>query len=422
MSQSKFSAVVLAVALAVGAGFVSTSAVAAEQKKAAPSVSKPAAKPLQAAQAAVQAKNWDEALAKLAEAEALPKKNAFDEYVIAQFKGMVLAQKGDYAGALGAFEAQFNSEFSAAEEKNRLLKILAQLNYQQKNYAKAADFGMRLVNAGVADADTNTLVAQAYFLQDDFPKVIEFLSAYIKDVEAKGQTPAEANLQLLSEAYGRTNNLQGQQALMEKLVVHYPKPNYWRNVLVMARDFVGSDKNSDLVTLNIYRLMRETATLREANDYLELATLAVQQGSPGEAADAIRRGNGANIFARESEKASAKDRLATAQKLETDDRAGLARFETEAKAAKAGEGDVRLGQALLSYGQPEKALEAIQRGIGKGGLRNADEAQIFLGLAFLRLDRRDEAVAAFKAAPGKDAKISNLARLWAIHASHKDEG
>ena len=160
MSQSKFSAVVLAVALAVGAGFVSTPAVAAEQKKAAPSVSKPAAKPLQAAQAAVQAKNWDEALAKLAEAEALPKKNSFDEYVIAQFKGMVLAQKGDYAGALGAFEAQFNSEFSAAEEKNRLLKILAQLNYQQKDYAKAADFGMRLVSTGAADADTNTLVGR----------------------------------------------------------------------------------------------------------------------------------------------------------------------------------------------------------------------------------------------------------------------
>lgn len=422
MTQSKFSAVVLAVALAVGAGLPASDTFAAEQKKPAMSVSKPAAKPLQAAQAAVQAKNWDEALAKLAEAEALPKKTAFDDYVIAQFKGMVLAQKGDYAGALGAFEAQFNSEFSAAEEKNRLLKILAQLNYQQKDYAKAAEFGMRLVSAGVADADTNTLVAQAYFLQDNFPKVIEFLSAYIKDLEAKGQTPAEPNLQLLSEAYGRTNNLQGQQALMEKLVVHYPKPNYWRNVLVMARDFAGSDKNSDLVTLNIYRLMRETGTLREANDYLELATLAVQQGSPGEAADAIRRGNGANVFAREAEKASAKDRLATAQKLETDDRAGLARFEAEAKAAKAGEGDVRLGQALLSYGQPEKALEALQRGIGKGGLRNADEAQIFLGLAFLRLDRRDEAVAAFKAAPGKDAKISNLARLWSIHASHKDEG
>jgi tetratricopeptide (TPR) repeat protein len=187
----------------------------------------------------------------------------------------------------------------------------------------------------------------------------------------------------------------------------------------MMRDFSGGDRNSDLITLNIYRLMRETGALREGNDYLEMAELALKLGSPGEALEVIKRGSGAQAYQRDSEKSAAKDREATASKLEAEDRATLAKFEAEAKAAKAGEGDVRLGQALLSYGQTDKAVEAMQRGIGKGGLRNADEAQILLGLALLRVERKDEAIAAFKATPGKDAKFAQLARLWSIHAANE---
>jgi tetratricopeptide (TPR) repeat protein len=137
---------------------------------------------------------------------------------------------------------------------------------------------------------------------------------------------------------------------------------------------------------------------------------------PGEALSVIQRGMAANAFSSTSEKAAAERQMQTAKTLADADRAGLAKFEVEAKAAKAGEGDVRLGQALLSYDQYDKALEAIQRGIAKGSLRNADEAQILLGITLLRLGRKADAVAAFNATKGTDPKLSGLARLWALHA------
>jgi hypothetical protein len=108
--------------------------------------------------------------------------------------------------------------------------------------------------------------------------------------------------------------------------------------------------------------------------------------------------------------------MQTSQKLADTDRAGLSKFEAEAKAAKAGEADVRLGQAYLSYDEAEQAVTAIQRGIAKGGLRNADEAQILLGIGLLRLGRKDDAVAAFKATKGTDARLGDLARLWSLRA------
>jgi tetratricopeptide (TPR) repeat protein len=186
--------------------------------------------------------------------------------------------------------------------------------------------------------------------------------------------------------------------------------------MIMERDALSRGTTSDGVTLNLYRLMREVDALKDGNDFLEMAQLAVQLGSPGEAVDAINRGNAANVFQSDNEKSAAKTQMQTAQKLAETDRAGLAKFDTEAKAAKAGEADVRLGQAYLSYDDPEQAVAAIQRGIAKGSLRNADEAQILLGISLLRLGRKDDAVAAFKATKGTDARLGELARLWSLRA------
>ena len=49
-----------------------------------------------------------------------------------------------------------------------------------------------------------------------------------------------------------------------------------------------------------------------------------------------------------------------------------------------GDSDVKLGAAYLSYGENDKAIEALQRGIGKGGVKDPDEAGLLLGIAYLR--------------------------------------
>ena len=84
-------------------------------------------------------------------------------------------------------------------------------------------------------------------------------------------------------------------------------------------------------------------------------------------------------------------------------------------AMKTGEADVRIGLAYLSYGQLPQALAAIQRGIGKGGLKNPAEAQLLLGIAQLRSGNKAEAVKAFKAVSG-DPTLTRLGNLWALRA------
>ena len=72
-----------------------------------------------------------------------------------------------------------------------------------------------------------------------------------------------------------------------------------------------------------------------------------------------------------------------------------------------------LGQTYMSYGQYDEAIGALQRGIKKGGLTDADEAQVSLGLAYLRKGQKDQARQAFRAVK-KDSPWADLAELWAL--------
>ncbi len=59
----------------------------------------------------------------------------------------------------------------------------------------------------------------------------------------------------------------------------------------------------------------------------------------------------------------------------------------------------------------DKAIAALEKGIAKGGVTDADEAQISLGIAYLKKGQKEQAREAFKKAQGK---WKDLAELWTI--------
>ena len=85
----------------------------------------------------------------------------------------------------------------------------------------------------------------------------------------------------------------------------------------------------------------------------------------------------------------------------------------DAEKATQGQASVGLGQAYLSYGMYDEAIAALQSGIKKGGVTDADEAQISLGIAQLKKGQKDQARQSFKAVKA-DSKWADLAGLWAI--------
>ena len=81
---------------------------------------------------------------------------------------------------------------SRADVPNRA-KALAQVNYQIKNYDKAIEFGNKAIKGGGADDDMFTLVAQAYYIKDDFKGTEKFVNEYVDEQDEGGQDAERAD-------------------------------------------------------------------------------------------------------------------------------------------------------------------------------------------------------------------------------------
>ena len=95
------------------------------------------------------------------------------------------------------------------------------------------------------------------------------------------------------------------------------------------------------------------------------------------------------------------------------DKSTLDKQDASARVKPTGEADVKLGAAYLSYGMNEKAIEALQRGIGKGSVKNPDEAGMLLGIANLRIGNKEEALKAFQTV-SKNPIMVRIAKLWVL--------
>jgi tetratricopeptide (TPR) repeat protein len=171
---------------------------------------------------------------------------------------------------------------------------------------------------------------------------------------------------------------------------------------------------SDRKSLEVYRLKMLTNSLRDS-DYVDMAQLALALGFPGDAKTILDKGFSNKVLGTGANKDRETRLMNLAQENSTKDQKTLAQFEKEAIASTNGEGDLKLGEAFASYGDYDKAIEAIKRALKKGGLKSPDEAHLQLGIAYFQAKRTSDAISEFKAVPA-DSKLASVARLWIIYA------
>ncbi len=167
----------------------------------------------------------------------------------------------------------------------------------------------------------------------------------------------------------------------------------------------------------MYRLRRATKTLDSGNDVFEMAQLALQERQAAEAKKILDDGFAAGLLGKGNDAERQKRLLALATQRVAEAPQQLATAEAEAREQKDGEALVRIGMGYSGLGQHDKAIALIQQGVallqqnpgkGKGRL---DEANLHLGIAFLRAGQKPKAAQAFKAVVGTDG-AADLARLW----------
>jgi tetratricopeptide (TPR) repeat protein len=365
-------------------------------------------KPLQTVQELLKAGKYRDALARLREADAVANPSAYERLVIERMRGSAALGAGDDATALRAFEAVLGGGRLSPAETLPILEAMASAAYRQKDFPKAIALAERYTKEGGRNEKMLELKTSAHYLAGDYAGVVRDMQQRVQAIEQTPPVVDETTLRMLAASYAKLNDDAGYAATLDKLLIYHPKKDYWADRLARLQASPGF---SDRLALDLFRLRRATDTLDNADQYVEMAQLALQAGLPAEARRVVEAGYAAGKLGAGAE-ASRHQRLRdmAAKQAAEDEKALQAEV-----VGRSGDALVNTGHALVAAGRVDKGIELIEQGIAKGGLKRPDEARLHLGQAYLQTGNKARAVDSFKAVRGGEG-ASDLARLWAIHA------
>jgi tetratricopeptide (TPR) repeat protein len=380
-------------------------------------ISKQIAKPMSAALDAQRAKKWQDELTKVREAEATAGgKTATDLYYMAEFRGYAYSQLKQYADAARELETALNSPCMAEAGKADRYKTLVGMYTSLRNFPKAIDYGNRALKVS-RDPDMQVAVAQAYYQSGDPKNAARVMNELLSSYDQSGKAPKEQQLLLVLSACSKAGDNSCVSKVTEKLVIYYPKPDYWMQLMKSLR----SGDTNDLQKLNVMRLQVAVDVMKDPEEYKEMAQLALEEKLSGEAQAVLETGFTKKIFVAERDVSVNTRLLAAAKKEALVEKAALPQSEAAAKAAATGDADVKVGAQYLGFGDLPKAIESLQRGISKGSIakglpeeaQKTDEASLLLGMAQLRSNNKPAAAKAFNAVT-RDPTMKRIAKLWLL--------
>jgi tetratricopeptide (TPR) repeat protein len=411
--------IALAASAILGAGFTAPAAAQSGACTGGGKISKTIAKPMTAAQDAIKAKKWQEALTRLRESEATPgAKSQFDTYYIAEFRGYAylnLRQEGEAAREL---EAALNSPCMPEAKKAERYKALVGLYTSQRNYPKAIDYANRGLKLQRNDPELMVALAQAYYQSGNNKEAANVMNQLMAIFEQSGQRPKEQQLLLVRAACDKAGDNACVSRVFEKLVIYYPKTEYWQNLMKALRQ---SDVD-DIQALNVMRLALQVNVLKDPEQFKEFAQLALEEKLSCEAQTVLEQGFTKKVFVEQRDVDVNNRLLAAAKKEVAVEKPALPKNEAAAKSAATGDALVKVGAQYVACGDAVKGAQLIQSGIAKGSIakgdpkeaERADEAYLLLGMAHLKNSNKAEAAKAFRAVK-KDPTMVRIAKLWLLN-------
>lgn len=368
-------------------------------------------KPMQAAQELIKAHKYKDAMAKIREAETVSGRTAYENYIIERMRATAAAGAGDTQAATQAFESLINGDKLPAAERLQMMEALAGTYYRAKDYAKTASWVQKYHSSGGTNPQMRLLLVQSLYLGGNYAAASKELSAAIAQEERAGGVPAENLLLLQASSQQKNNDAAGYLATLERLIRHYPKAEYWGDVIGRVQ---GKPGFPDRLLLDVYRLRHSSGNLSDSNGYVEFAQLALQEGYPAEAQKIVSEGFDKKLLGAGADAQRHQRLRDMADRMAREDRAALD------KKARTGEKDgntlVNDGYAWVTYGELRQGVALIENGIGAGGLKRPEEAWLHLGLAHLQAGNKAKAAQAFKAAARSGGGVADLARLWMLLA------
>ena len=361
------------------------------------------------AQAFAEAKQYTEAEAVLNDMlDATSKKSKLNRYELANVYNTYAYLRyavEDYDGALNYYQKVIDQrpEIPLALEINTLYTV-AQLYFLQENWRKGID----TLNTWMSVTDTPStnayvLLANGYFQLKDYDKSLSNIQIAIDREEAAGKLPKEQWYNLARFIHFDRDNFREALDILEILIMYYPKKQYW----VQASHLYGEEKD-EARQLAILEATYEQNLLDRSQDIVLLSQLYLQAEVPFPAARAMEKGLADDIVEKESKNY---ELAGVAWRQAQEVTKSLPMLEAAASKSEKGELYARLGNVYLDVDKNKEAVEALKRGLDRGGVKRPDQARLALGMAYFNLGDFNAARRAFREAR-KDKRARSYADQW----------
>ncbi len=311
--------------------------------------------------------------AKISQAEAVGGLTPGDQQAIESVKSFVNAKSG--SGATGS-KAKFANDYNAG------------------HYAAVVGSDAdELRKAGQYDANSELVVAQAYYLMGNYAEAIRML---------KGMSGDTAQSLLLA-ASAKSGDTVGEMQAAERLVLG-GQVKYWTYLLGGAE---GTHGLSDHQNLDLLRLRLLTGNMRGVEDYQMGVELSIEAGDSAGAQNFAQKGVAAKVLTdTRSQRLAGLASAAAAKDAST--------LPAQIAAAKTGDAMLKVGEKQYGMGKYPDAVTTIQGAITKG-VADKNAANLLLGQAQLGAGSKDAAVHSFNQVSG-DPKAQTIAHVWTIYA------
>ncbi len=280
-------------------------------------------------------------------------------------------------------------------------RALFQLYYADENYAKAIEFIDKWMALNeTPDADVTFIKATAYYQMERLDDSLR-TAIRVEEIATELQKEMKENwLYIQVVLYNEKQNFDKVIELLERMIVMFPKKQYWMHLAGMYGEKGWDDK-----ALSAYYAAYTQGMFDKESEVVMLCQRLLNAEVPYEAASILEKGFKSELIEQNEKNIRL---LATAYTMSKNYDQAIEAWKNATEYAKDGEIFYRLAQALSNEDRHKEAVAAYREAIEReDGIKDIEEVQFWLGISLMQLEEWDDAQKAFRlAAKDKDRRKS----------------
>jgi len=323
--------------------------------------------------------------------------------------GAVEVQDGNNEKALDYLEQCVEVEALPPEDQLRNLFMVGQLQTMLERYDDAIVTLEKWISQVETPAPSSYYTLAVTYYQAGRPE--DSLAPAKKAVELSVDTPRESWYRLLLSLYLSSSEYDEALALLDDIIIAYPKKDYWSQMAA-----IYSQKDDMGKSLAVQQLAKGEGFISESRDLLRVAQMLMVQGLPHRGAEVMKTGldDGSIEPTRQAYQTYSDTLLQSREWALAVDPLGKA-----AEMEENGRLFVRLAQVNIQLGRWGDARNALDDAFDKGDLSDEGQAHILYGIAAFNDKKWNSATRAFGRAEGFDGTRETAGKWKAYVAREK---